>query len=108
MLSKDDGRVDWNLPAATVHNLVRGMTPWPGAHSMLNGKRFKVLTTRIGVGVADAPAGTIVALDTEAFLVACGAGLLRVLRGQVAGRKALDAPQLAAGRAIVVGQRFDG
>ena len=106
MIKKEDGRIDWSASAQAVHNLVRGMTPWPGAHTTLEDKRFKVLTTRVGLAAVEGPPGTIVSVDKEAFAVACGAGTLRVLRGQLEGRKALDAVQLASGRAIAVGQRL--
>ena len=39
-LTKDDGVIDWNWPAARVHNLIRGLHPWPHAFSFLHGKRF--------------------------------------------------------------------
>jgi methionyl-tRNA formyltransferase len=106
MLQKADGRVDWEAPATKVHNLVRGMTPWPGAHTTLDGKRFKVLQTRLSEAETTAVPGTIVALGKDAFTVACGQGAVNVLRGQLEGRKALDAAQLAAGRAIATGSTF--
>ena len=43
LLRKADGLVDWTRPAGQVHDLVRGMTPWPGAHTTLDGKRLKLL-----------------------------------------------------------------
>jgi methionyl-tRNA formyltransferase len=106
MLSKEDGRIDWSAPAKMVHDLVRGMTPWPGAHTTLDGKRFKVLRTSLGEGTAGDSAGTITRIEKAFFSVACGEGVVNVLRGQLEGRKALDAGQLAAGRAIAVGQTF--
>lgn len=106
LLRKEDGRIDWSAPAATVHDLVRGMTPWPGAHTTLDGNRFKVLATRLAEPDAGGEPGTIVAVEKHAIRVACGEGVVNVLRGQLEGRKALDAGQLAAGRAVAVGQRF--
>ena len=107
MMSKDDGRVDWTLPAARVHDHARGMTPWPGAHTTLDGKRFRVLATRRTDVVSDAPPGTVVEVVTSAkppqAIVSCGDGCIALLRGQLAGKKALDAAQLAAGRTIAAG-----
>ena len=47
-LTKDDGLIKWNQPAVKIHNLVRGLTPWPGAFSFLGSKRFKICKTEIG------------------------------------------------------------
>ena len=46
-LKKEDGLIEWNQPAIKIHNLVRGLTPWPGAFSFLNSKRFKICKTEI-------------------------------------------------------------
>ncbi|MEQ9321286.1 MAG: methionyl-tRNA formyltransferase [Polyangiaceae bacterium] len=107
MMSKDDGRVDWSLPASRVHDHARGMTPWPGAHTTVDGKRFKVLATRRSAAESDAPPGTVVDIvtsdDEPHAVVSCGHGCIALLRGQLAGKKALDAAQLAAGRTLAPG-----
>jgi len=107
MMSKEDGRVDWTQTAARVHDHVRGMTPWPGAHTTIDGKRFKVLQTRRSDVSSDAAPGTIVDIVTSGSepraVVRCGEGCIALRRGQLAGKKALDAAQLAAGRSIAVG-----
>jgi methionyl-tRNA formyltransferase len=108
MLSKADGRVDWTKRAQRVHDHARGMTPWPGAHSRLDGKLFKVLTTRVAEheGRQGEP-GTVTAVDKQRVWVACGEGTVALLRGQVEGKKALDAAQLVAGRTLALGMRFE-
>jgi methionyl-tRNA formyltransferase len=110
MLKKSDGTVDWSKAAASVHDLVRGMTPWPGAHTSVGGKRFKLLSTRLAErdGSLGEP-GTVLAIgslpgvDGGAATIACGRGSVHLLRGQIAGKKALGASQLAAGRTLAVG-----
>ena len=47
MLKKEDGLIDWTRDARTIRNLVRGMSPWPGAFTYLDGKLVKVYRTRI-------------------------------------------------------------
>ncbi|HHH29016.1 MAG TPA: methionyl-tRNA formyltransferase [Polyangiaceae bacterium] len=107
MMSKEDGRIDWSQPAKRVHDHARGMTPWPGAHTTLDGKRFKVLATRRLDTTSEATPGTVVDIATSGeqphAVVSCGEGCVALLRGQLAGKKALDAGQLAAGRTIAVG-----
>ena len=108
MLSKEAGRVDWSKTAQRVHDHVRGMTPWPGAHTTLGGKHFKLLETRVAVNVdpAGAAPGTLVAMDRERATIACGSGTLHLLRGQVEGKKALPVRDLAAGRTLTLGTLF--
>ena len=47
MLSKELSAIDWNTSAWEVHNKVRGLSPWPTAHTMFRGKRMKVLETEV-------------------------------------------------------------
>ena len=55
-LTKEDGVIDWSQPAAQIHNLVRGLHPWPHAFSHLHGKRYLIhRTTPLD---APAPAAT--------------------------------------------------
>jgi methionyl-tRNA formyltransferase len=106
MLSKGDGRVDWTLSAKRLHDHVRGLTPWPGAHAELEGERFKVLRTALGDDAKEAEPGTVQHIDNDRAVIACGDGCIHLLRGQLAGKKPLDAGQLAAGRTLAVGTRL--
>jgi methionyl-tRNA formyltransferase len=107
LIDKRDGLVDFSLSARAVHDHARGMTPWPGAFSFLTGKRFKLLETRVGeLAPAQGQPGTVVRLASDAVEIACGEGRLRLLRGQVEGKKALDAAQLIAGRTVALGTRL--
>ncbi len=47
LLKKDDGIIDWNQPADRICRLIRGLNPWPGAFSYLNGRRIKMLQARV-------------------------------------------------------------
>ncbi len=59
MLKKEDGLVDWNWPAETIHNRVRGLQPWPGAYTMFRGQRLYIWKTRIGFRTLDSGGGAI-------------------------------------------------
>ncbi len=104
-MSKQDGHVDWTRPAKAVHDHIRAMTPWPGALAELGGQRFKLLSTENTLDPIDhdAAPGTVVAIDKGRAQIACGEGCVALLRGQVAGKKALDVQALAAGRSLAVG-----
>ncbi|MBW2456670.1 MAG: methionyl-tRNA formyltransferase [Deltaproteobacteria bacterium] len=107
LLRKTDGAVDWTQPAGAVHDRVRGLTPWPGAHTTLKGKRLKLIETRLGASAGgDATPGRVIGIDEQGAEVACGSGTIRVPRAQLAGKKALPAMDLARGRAIAVGDEL--
>ena len=97
-LTRDDGRLDWTLPAEALDRRVRALTPWPGTWALLGAEVLKVLdaTPEAGSG----PPGT--ALD-GALLVACGGGALRLLRVQRPGRAPMDAAALLRGFAVPPG-----
>ncbi len=107
ILTKDDGRIDWAKPARAVHDHVRGMSPWPGAWTRLDGKLFKVLATGAShVDAAGAPPGTLLFADKSGVVVACGTGAVALLRGQLEGKKPLTASELVAGRTLTAGARL--
>ena len=108
ILEKENGRIHFDARAATVHDHVRGMTPWPGAFTTAAGKTLKLLETRVVSGSESSPAappGTIVRATKQGIDVACAEGtVLRILRAQLEGRKPLGAAELVGGRAIQEGQ----
>jgi len=109
LLTKQDGRIDWNKPARAVHNQIRGMNPWPGALAVLGRRRIKV--HRAVASTLDpegAKPGTVIALDAEGILVACTEGTLEIQELQESGHRRVDARAFATGRGIAVGDRFSG
>jgi methionyl-tRNA formyltransferase len=108
MLGKDDGRIDWSKPAGSVHDHVRGMSPWPGAFTQANGKTVKVHKTR-ALGTVERAGhptkpGEVVVADKSRVLVACGAGCVEVLSVQPEGKRPMSGPDWAMGRGITEGQ----
>ena len=101
---KDEARIDWTKSAPEIDCLVRGISPFPGAWTEVNGERLKVLyaepafdlSAASGGGGHDAP-GT--ALD-DALTIACGSGALKLRKVQRAGGKAMDADALLKGFAV--------
>lgn len=88
-IDKSETRIDWALPAHQVHNLVRGLSPFPGAWCQVTGasgdERLKVLRTELADG--NAKPGTIL---TDDLTVACGGGAVRLVEVQRAGRRAIS------------------
>ena len=104
-IDKAEARIDWRRPARELHNLSRGLAPFPGAFFEADlgagVERVKVLRTRVEEGAGDP--GT--ALDDEG-LIACGDGALRLLRVQRAGKGAMDFAEFSRGRRIDRGARL--
>ncbi len=107
LLEKGHGRIDWNQRARSVHNLIRGMTPWPGAHTVLGERRIKVhRAIPTTLDPEGAQPGEVIAIDAEGILVACAEGTLEIQELQESGRKRVDARAFASGRGVAVGDRF--
>ncbi len=86
-LTRDDGRMDWTQTSAAVHNLVRGMAPWPGAWTLLAGERVKVhRTARTDIRVGAATPGTLAPRDAGRLFAACSDRFVEILEIQRAGR----------------------
>ncbi|MFW6051627.1 MAG: methionyl-tRNA formyltransferase [Myxococcota bacterium] len=108
VLRKEHGRIDWTRSAREVHDLVRGMSPWPGAFATMEGSRVKVHRTHVVDRTSEiAPPGTLVRAEGDALHVACGRGVVAVDELQAEGRKRLGARQFLAGHGWSRGARFD-
>ncbi len=107
LLRKSDGRINWDQTAQAVHNQIRGMNPWPGAHTVLGGRHIKVhRAVPSTLDPQGAAPGEVTALDPEGILVACTEGTLEIRELQESGRKRVDARAFITGRGVAVGDRF--
>ena len=106
-ISKEDGRLDWNLPARVLCNRIRAFTPWPGAFTFENApgsKLLKLWEARPADG--QGPPGEILTANREGILVACGSGVLRVTMLQREGGKRLKAAEFITGHPMKAGARW--
>jgi methionyl-tRNA formyltransferase len=101
-IDKSEARIDWRRPAPELHNLVRGLSPFPGAFFEADfgrgPERVKVLRTRLEKGSGSPGA----ALDDRG-LIACGEGALRLLRVQRAGKAEMPAEEFLRGCKLAQG-----
>jgi methionyl-tRNA formyltransferase len=102
-LARDAGRIDWRWDAAAIERQVRAFDPWPGTFTRLRGAVLKVLA--VGLAAGSGPAGTV--LD-ERLTVASGAGALRIIRLQLAGRPAMAADAFLRGHPVPAGTILGG
>ena len=104
-IDKAEARIDWCEPAATLHNKVRGLSPFPGAFFEADfgrgPERIKVLRSRLAPG-GGSP-GTLV---DDALTVACGEGALRLMEIQRAGKAPMLAEAFLRGTPVPAGSVF--
>lgn len=104
LLKKEDGLIDWTLPAAEIGNRVRGFSPWPGAYTFLDGKLIKILEAEAGAGGAEP--GSLATETSSTLLVGTGKGLLRVKSLQPEGKKPMTAAEFLRGHRGAEGKKF--
>jgi methionyl-tRNA formyltransferase len=111
-LTKEEGLIDWSLPASALHDRVRGLRPWPQAFTFLDGRRIVVHRGRAaGVGpvAAETAPGTVVEAHADRLVVAAGAGTaFEILVLQPEGRRPMPTRDFLAGRRVEPGSRFGG
>lgn len=72
MITKETGRIDWNMPADSIINLIRGTYVWPVAHTLYKGENLKIYSAVLGnENTSDIP-GSIVNVDKKNMEVKCG------------------------------------
>ncbi len=104
LLQKKDGLIDWRLPVQDIHNRVRGLNPWPGAHAFLNGNVVRIIKTEILQGSGEP--GRIYEGNEGTLQVGTGNGMLRVLEIQPAGKKPMSAADFLHGHRGIEGKKF--
>jgi methionyl-tRNA formyltransferase len=106
-LTRETAMVSWAGSAHDVARHIRAYDPKPGAWSRVNGSDVKLFGARTAPRGSANEAGDVIAIDAAGMLVACGAGAVRVLALQPAGKKRLTPLEWANGRGVQVGDRFD-
>ena len=130
-IKKEDGHIDWNLPAKTIWNRLRAFTPWPGAFTFLPGETepqiirattnpekslpiiipprppqmLKIWKAEI-IFLSGNP-GEILSADKSVIVVGCGQDALRVLELQREGGRRMSAADFLAGHVLTTGQFLD-
>jgi methionyl-tRNA formyltransferase len=110
-LTKDDGVVDWSMSAQQVHDLVRGLHPWPHAFTFLDAQRFILRRSIVMAPAADGTSrdeqpGTIVEAAGDQLVVATGAGRLGLTELQAEGKRPMHVREFLAGHRLHVGDRL--
>jgi methionyl-tRNA formyltransferase len=102
-IEKAEAEVDWSRSAAEVDQHIRGLSPFPGAWTLMDEARVKLLMSAVADGSGDA--GVVL---NDALRVACGAGAVDLVRLQRAGKKAMDLDGFLQGFPVGAGARLGG
>ncbi len=106
MLKKENGNIDWSKSAVEIDRLIRGLTPWPGSYTRLNGKILKIHKAvpcsmkdnelKAIYENADKEFGRTVAVNGRLFVI-CKDSMLELIEVQMEGKKRMDAVSFLRG-----------
>ena len=103
-LDRSHGRIDWSMSAVSIERQIRALMPWPGSWFEYHGERIKVIECELLCPMDSdhsvAPAGCL--LDNR-MTVACGTGMIRLVKVQRPGRKIIDGQSFLHGIALDIG-----
>lgn len=106
-ITSEEARIDWSWPARELDWHIRGLSPFPGAWTMLTTpkgeQRLKVLMSRVDAAMTDAAPGTLIG---PGLRLATGDGVIELLRVQREGKGAQDANEFLNGAGLSVGDRL--
>lgn len=115
ILKKEDGLIQWDWPARSIANRMRGLSPWPGVFTFLRCERWRILRVevegsetgieRTASGNLQAP-GTITAVTKQAIRVQTGQGYLNLLEIQPENKKRMSVSDYLAGHRVETGMTF--
>lgn len=97
MLSKEDGKIDWNCSAKEILCKIRGMNPWPSAYCYLGGKIFKIWSAKIAEDELEI--GEI-RIANKTMKIGCRDGAIEALEVQLEGKRRMDTASFLAGYKI--------
>ena len=107
-ITKTECLIDFSLPANTVHNKIRGLSPIPLSFTHTkDGKLLKIISSEISdISNHSAKSGEVISLDGGKITVACGVGAVNILRVLPEGKGAMSSADFIRGRKIDVGDRL--
>ncbi|MBR5872451.1 MAG: methionyl-tRNA formyltransferase [Oscillospiraceae bacterium] len=103
MLKKEMGEVDFSKTGKEIHNLVRGLNPWPMAYTFFDGKSIKIHEAKEAEGF-DGAEGTL--LDEKRFIVGCKNGAIELITVQPEGKNKMSGADFIRGRRLEKGAKF--
>lgn len=103
MLTKEMGRIDWNLEGKDIINLIRGLKPWPSAYTMYNNDMIKIHKARLGDSEFEGVNGEIVKVTKDKIYVKIKEGSVIIEELQFPGKRKMDTVDYLKGNSIEIG-----
>ncbi|HWR44781.1 methionyl-tRNA formyltransferase [Sporomusa sp.] len=108
MLNRDTERIDWHQPAVAIHNLVRGLNPWPVAYCSLQNKSLKIWKTKVhNESQPCTEPGRVVQITKEGLVVETGKGTIEMLEVQPESKRRMKASDCVCGYCLTIGNLFE-
>ncbi|WP_300383962.1 methionyl-tRNA formyltransferase [Clostridium sp.] len=105
MLNKDVARIDWKDTAENIHNLIRGLNPWPIAHTTYKDLSMKIHESKVLKEISNKDPGTIIEVSKGGMKISTGNGVLLVKKVQFPNGKPLTIEQYINGNEIGVHEK---
>ena len=105
-LSKDESLIDWTRSAFEISCQIRGLDPWPKAHTTLNSKWFRLYKPSVIAGEPTEPPGTLYRIDKDGLVIATEHDYLLVREVQYEGSKQMPVRAFVCGHPLKPGLRF--
>ncbi len=102
LMKKDDGHVDWSMPARRIFDRIRAFTPWPGSFATVDGKKIRIHEAAALKSDHGKAPGTIIECGDH-MTVACGEGALCILELQLEGGRRMPACDFLRGHKLKEG-----
>lgn len=99
-LKKEESLIDWKMDAENIFNKIRGLSPWPGTHTLYNGKRLAILKAEIVPGESSDRSGHVIRISDTGIEVGTGKNRLKITELKPEGKKAMPVKSFLSGYKI--------
>ena len=99
-LKKEESLIDWKIDAESIFNKIRGLSPWPGTHTLYNGKRLAILKGEIVLGESSDRPGHVERITDTGIEVGTGKNRLKITELKLEGKKAMQVKSFLSGYKI--------
>ena len=104
MLNKEMGHINWNRDFKSIHNLIRGLIPWPGAFTFYDEQMIKIWKSKKKRNNICGQPGEIIDVTKEGIEVACNVGSIEIIELQEVGGKRMDVASYLNGHRLEIGK----
>ncbi|MGG7160478.1 methionyl-tRNA formyltransferase [Clostridium baratii] len=100
MLNKEMAKIDWSKSAKDIHNMIRGLNPWPVAHTLYDGSTMKIFESEVINKNSNEENGKIISVSKKGIEVSTGEGILLIKKMQFPNSKPLTVEQYINGHEV--------